>query len=110
LIWFKDRQRFEIDLISINDDLASIQRGESFVTRIVNQFKEKEGFITDRMMSIKKSKRLRVDKKWRITRVREYSQRVKDFLKLLLALIYITARQPARRKEITPIRHRNRFL
>ena len=66
--------------------------------------------MADRMMSAKKSKRLRVDKKWRITRVREYSQRVRDFLELLLALIHITAGQPARGEEITPIRHRNGFL
>ncbi|KAH7413536.1 hypothetical protein BKA64DRAFT_567712, partial [Cadophora sp. MPI-SDFR-AT-0126] len=48
--------------------------------------------------------------KWRITRVREYSQRVRDFLELLLTLIHITTGQPARGEEITPIRHRNRFL
>jgi hypothetical protein len=109
-MWFEDRQRFEIDLISINDDLASVQQGESFIIRAVNQLRGKEGFMADRMMSAKKSKRLRVDKKWRMTRVREYSQRVRDFLELLLALIHITAGQPARGEEITPIRHRNGFL
>ena len=94
----------------MNDDLASVQRGESFITRAVNQFKEKESLIIDRMMGVKKSKRLRVEKKWRMTRVREYGQRVRGFLELLLTLIHITTRQPARGEEIIPIRHRNRFL
>ena len=96
--------------MSMNDDLASVQRGESFVTRAVNQLRGKESLMADRMMGIKKSKRLRVEKKWRITRVREYSQRVRGFLELLLALIHITTGQPARGEEITPIRHRNGFL
>ena len=51
-----------------------------------------------------------MDKTWRMTRVREYGQRVRDFLELLLGLIHITAGQPARGEEITPIRHRNGFL
>jgi hypothetical protein len=72
LIWSEDWQRFEIDLMSINDDLASIQRGESFITRVANQLGGKEGLMADRMMSAKKSKRLRVEKKWRTIRVREY--------------------------------------
>ena len=110
LMWSEDWQRFEIDLMSINDDLASVQRGESFVTRAANQLGGKEGLMADRMMSAKKSKRLRVEKKWRTTRVREYGQRVRDFLELLLALIHMTAGQPARGEEITPIRHRNGFL
>jgi hypothetical protein len=96
--------------MNMNDDLASVQRGESFITRAVNQLKGKESLIADRMIDIKKSKRLRVEKKWRMTRVREYSQRVRGFLKLLLTLIHITIGQPARGEEITPIRHRNRFL
>jgi hypothetical protein len=62
------------------------------------------------MMRVKKSKRLRVDKQWRMTRVQEYGQQVKDFLELLLALIYVTSGQPARGEEITLIRHRNGFL
>jgi hypothetical protein len=33
LMWSDDRQRFEINLGSISDDLASVQQGESFVTR-----------------------------------------------------------------------------
>ena len=45
-----------------------------------------------------------------MTRVREYCQRVRDFLELLLLLIHITAGQPARMEEITPIRHRNGLL
>ena len=94
----------------MNDDLASVQRSKSFITRAVNQLKGKESLMADRMMGIKKSKRLRVEKKWRITRVREYSQRVRGFLELLLALIHITIGQPARGEEITPIRHRNGFL
>ena len=110
LMWSEDGERFEIDLMSINDDLASVQRGESFVTRSMNQLGGKQGWMADRMMSAKKSKRLRVDKKWRMTRVREYSQRVRDFLELLLVLIHMTAGQPARGEEITPIRHRNGFL
>ena len=61
--------------------------------------------MTDQIMSAKKSKRLRVDKQWRMTRVREYSQRVKGFLELLLMLIHITSRQPARSEEITLIRY-----
>jgi hypothetical protein len=35
---------------------------------------------------------------------------VKDFLELLLALIYVTSGQLARKEEITPIRHWNGFL
>jgi hypothetical protein len=94
-MWSEDWQRFEIDLISINNDLAFIQRGESFITRAVNQLERKESLIVDRIMSIKKNKRLKVEKKWRITWVREYSQRVRGFLELLLALIHITIGQPA---------------
>jgi hypothetical protein len=45
-----------------------------------------------------------------MTRVQEYGQQVKDFLELLLALIHVTSGQPACGEEITPIRHRNRFL
>ena len=60
--------------MSMNDDLASVQRGESFIIRVVNQLKEKESLIIDRIISVKKSKRLRVEKKWRMTRVKEYSQ------------------------------------
>ena len=102
-MWLEDEQRFDIDLISISNDLASAQRGESFVTREVNQLGGREGWMIDRMMSAKKSKRLRVDKQWRMMQVREYSQRVKDFLELLLVLIYITSRQPACSEEITLI-------
>ncbi|KFY96398.1 hypothetical protein V500_02459 [Pseudogymnoascus sp. VKM F-4518 (FW-2643)] len=36
LMWSEEWERFEIDLAGINDDLASVQRGESFVTRAVN--------------------------------------------------------------------------
>ena len=49
--------------MSMNDDLASVQRGESFVTRAVNQLRGKESLMADRMMGVKKSKRLRVEKK-----------------------------------------------
>jgi hypothetical protein len=112
LMWLNDRQRFEIDLASISDDLrlASLQRGESLVTRQINQLGRKEGWMVDRMMRAKKSRRLWVDKQWQMTRVQEYSQWVKDFLDHLLALIHMTSGQPACREEITPIQHRNRFL
>jgi hypothetical protein len=66
--------------------------------------------MVDRMMGAKKSRRLRVDKQWRMTRVQEYGQRVKDFLDHLLALIHTTSGQPTRGEEITPIQHRNGFL
>jgi hypothetical protein len=43
LMWSDDRQRFKIDLGSISDDLASVQRSELFVTRQINQLGGKEG-------------------------------------------------------------------
>lgn len=45
-----------------------------------------------------------------MTKVREYSDRIRDFLQLLLLLIHMTSGQPARGEEITPIRHRNGML
>jgi hypothetical protein len=51
--------------------------------------------MVDWMMRAKKSKRLRVDKQWRMTRVREYGQQVKDFLELLLAFIHLMGGQVA---------------
>jgi hypothetical protein len=42
-MWLDDRQRFEIDLASISNDLASLQQGESLVTRQINQLSGKEG-------------------------------------------------------------------
>ena len=62
------------------------------------------------MMRAKKSKRLRVKGQWRMTKVREYGDRIRDFLRLLLLLIHMTSGQPARGEEITPIRHRNGML
>jgi hypothetical protein len=43
LMWSDDRQRFEIDLGSISNDLAFVQQGKSFVTRQINQLRGKEG-------------------------------------------------------------------
>ena len=43
LMWSDDGQRFEIDLASISDDLASVQQGKSFITRQINQLGGKEG-------------------------------------------------------------------
>jgi hypothetical protein len=110
LMWSDDRQRFDIDLASISDDLASVQQSKSFVIRQINQLEGKEGWMIDQMMRTKKSKRLWVDKQWQMTRVQKYSQQVKDFLEHLLALIYMTSGQLACGEEITLIWHRNGFL
>ena len=61
-MWLEDEQRFDIDLISISDDLASVQQGKSFVTREMNQLGGRESWMMDQMMSARKSKHLRVDK------------------------------------------------
>lgn len=40
-MWLEEWERFEIDLAGINDDLACVQRSESFVTQPVNQLRDK---------------------------------------------------------------------
>ena len=110
LMWSDDWERFEIDLDSISDDLSSVQRSESFVTREVNRLRDKVEWMAERMMRAKKSRRLRVNQQWRMTKVREYGHRIRDFLELLMVLIHICSGQPARGEEITPIRHRNGLL
>ena len=102
-MWSEEWKRFEIDLAGINDDLASVQRGESFVTQPVNQLEDKVEWMAGWMMRAKKSKRLCVKGQWCKTKVREYSDRIRDFLELLLLFILMTSGQPARGEEITPI-------
>jgi hypothetical protein len=64
------------------------------------------------MQAGKKRKQLRgrERKLWSMSKVREYAQLEERFKNLLLAAVHITAGQPARGEEITPIRFRNGFL
>ena len=45
-----------------------------------------------------------------MTKIYKYIQQIKDFLELLLAIIYISSGQPACGEEITPIWYQNSFL
>jgi len=113
LMWMgQKKERFDIDLDIIQDDLSFAKRGASWVTNEANGLTDKRRWMMDRMLKAPKSKQLRDQAKetWRMTKVREYAQLRKRFLELLLALFHMAPGPPARGEEIAPIRFRNGFL
>lgn len=113
LMWVTQKKdRFEVDLDSIQDDLSLATRGASWVTNEANGMKDKRGWMMDQMLHAPRSQQLWDRKKstWRMTKVREYRQSERRFKELLLALAHMTPGPPARGEEITPIRFRNGFL
>jgi hypothetical protein len=108
----KVEDRFAIDLSIIQDDLSSQDRGGSWVSNPANALGGKNVWMLNRMQAGKKRKQLRnrERKLWSMSKVREYAQLEERSKKLLLAAVNITAGQPARGEEITPIRFRNGFL
>jgi hypothetical protein len=70
------KDRFEINLDMIQDDLSLATRGASWVTNEANGMKDKRQWMMDQMLKAPKDKQLWDRKKntWRMTRVREYRQ------------------------------------
>ena len=112
LMWMDKSQRFVMDLEKIEDDISANKRYNSFVSHEPNAFSSKTEWMLQRMIMAPKSRQLRDEERecWVMSRVKAYGRQIKRFLELLLALIHMTAGQPARGEEITPIRHQNGFL
>lgn len=106
------KDRFEIDLDSMQDDLSLAARGASWVTNEANGMKDKTQWMMDQMLKAPKDQQLwdRKANTWRMSRVRGYRQLQRRFKELALALGHKTPGPPARGEEITPIRFRNGFL
>jgi len=113
LMWVSQKKdRFEIDLDTIQDDLSLATRGASWVTNEANGMKGKRQWMIDQMLKAPKSQQLWDRKKntWRITKVREYRESKKRLDELMLAIAHNSVGPQARGEEVTPIRHRNGFL
>lgn len=106
------KDRFEIDLDSMQDDLSLAARGASWVTNEANGMKDKTQWMMDQMLKAPKDQQLwdRERKAWRMSRVRGYRQLQRRFKELGLVAGQTTPGPPARGEEITPIRFRNGFL
>ena len=108
LMWVNERkERFVIDLTTIQDDMSITKRGTSWVTNEANGLADKNEWMLNKMFRASEDKQLRKKSEWQIVRVREYAQLRKRFLELLLALIYITPQPPGPREGITTIKFRN---
>jgi hypothetical protein len=106
LMWVKERkERFEIDLTTIQDDMSIAERGASWVTNAANGFVDKNGWMSDRMFTASEDKQLRKKREWQIVKVCEYGQLRTRFLELLLVLIYITPGPPAIGGYLAHLRH-----
>ncbi len=113
LMWTEKKEdRFTVDLSLIQDDLASTQQGESFITNPANDLGGKEAWMFDRMIAAKKSKRLvgRDPTRFSMSKVREYRQSAERLDKLLLVLKQMTGGPPARGEEVAALRFRNGML
>jgi hypothetical protein len=113
LMWVsKKKERFEIDLDKIQDDLSFAKRGASWVTNEVNGLKDKRQWMIRRMLRAPKDKQLldKEKKTWRMTKVREYMQLVKRLRELMLGLGHTGVGPPGRGEEVAPIRFRNGLL
>lgn len=106
------KDRFEIDLDSIQDDLSLATRGASWVTNDANGMKDTRQWMIDQMLKAPKDQQLWDRKKntWRMTRVREYRQLQRRLDELKLALAHLSVGPQARGEELNPLRHRNGFL
>ena len=75
LMWVTQKKdRFEIDLDLVQDDLSLAKRGASWVTNEANGMKDKREWMMNQMLKALKDQQLWDRKKtiWRMTRVREY--------------------------------------
>jgi superfamily II DNA helicase RecQ len=112
-IWITDKKnRFEIDLDKIQDDLSSTDRGGSWVTNEVNGFSDTKEWMIKQMLKAPKHKQLWDNKKetWRMTRVHEYRKCWRELCDLRMVLKHMTVGPQARGNELTSLRHRNGFL
>ncbi|OAF55977.1 hypothetical protein VC83_08080 [Pseudogymnoascus destructans] len=76
LMWVgQKKDRFEIDLDSMQDDLSLAARGASWVTNEANGMKDKTQWMMDRILKAPKDQQLwdRKGNTWRMTRVCGYS-------------------------------------
>jgi superfamily II DNA helicase RecQ len=113
LMWVSQKKdRFEIDLDTIQDDLSLAARGASWVTNEANGMKDKRKWMMDQMLKAPKDQQLWDRKKntWRMTKVREYRQLLKRLDELNLVLGHEGGGPPGRGEEVTPIRFRNGLL
>ena len=108
----KKEDRFTVDLSLIQDDLANVKQGESFITNPANDLGGKVAWMFDRMVAAKKSKRLvgQDSTRFSMSKVREYRQSVERLDKLALLLKQMTGGPPARGQEVTALRIRNGIL
>lgn len=87
LMWVsKKKDRFEIDLDMMQDDLSLAARGASWVTNEANGMKDKTEWMMDQMLKAPKDQQLwdRERKTWRMSRVRGYRQLQRRFKELRL--------------------------
>lgn len=113
LMWTEKKEdRFTIDLSLIQDNLADVTQGGSFVTNPANNLGGKEAWMFDRMTAAPKSKRLvgRDAVRFSMSKVREYRQSAERMKKLGLVLKQMTSGPPARGEEVTALRLRNGML
>lgn len=109
LLFVDDKKdRFEIKLGNIIDDMSTTKVGWSFVSDPRNSLTWGFHFVLDRIQSRPEVKRgMFAGKEWKASALRQYQRAATQFLEDLFVLVHLTAGQPARGPEIGGIRHRD---
>ena len=110
LMWCGRKERFNIQLDEVEDDVTFARRGFSFTSRPENKLDKGQDWMLEQMMRVEHGRKLRRDGAWSRFRVKQYLKRIEKFRELLLFLVHLTGGQPARGPEITSLRFKNGFL
>lgn len=110
LMWCGRKERFEVPLEDIEDDVTFVKRGYSFTSNSANNLDKGLDWMLKQMLSNSKGRKLRQDTTWQLQKVKQYLKTAEKFRELLLFLVHITGGQPARGPEITSLRFKNGFL
>jgi superfamily II DNA helicase RecQ len=109
LMWTKDRERFEIALHKLEDDVTFTKRGVSFITNPKNKLEDKREWMLNRALGVNVGRKMRRRGEWVMRQVRAYLREIDRFREKLLFCVHLTGGQPARGTEITTIRFRNGY-
>lgn len=112
LLWIADtRDRFDVKLERIVDDVTFSRRGISFVNQRENGLKDGLEWTLMQAERSEQGRKLQSSGgSWDRTQVRRYLRQVDRFLTLLLVCVHMTSGQPGRGSEVTTMRHRNGVL
>ncbi len=109
LMWTKDRERIEIPLDKLTDDVTFTKRGISFVNNGKNGLEDKREWMLTRAFDTAAGKRMHRRGEWVMRQVRAYLRAVDQFREILLLCVHLTGGQPARGTEISTVRFRNGY-